>query len=135
MREGFARDELADMERTLSYSVYCNGCGFDLRHQTYVGRCPECNGEYNARPTSMKGILNVGELKLPFVDGFLAVICLGFGGMWLAANLNPVNDWLVMLASLVILLGLGLARRVWVDAHRFFRLRHVFTRIEHDDDA
>ncbi len=131
----YQRDEVADMERTLSYSVYCGGCGFNLRYQTYVGRCPECNGEYNARPTSMRGILNPAELKLPLVDGLLAVICLVFGGSWLGANLNPVNDWVVVLASLVLLLGLGLGRRVWVETGRYLRLRHVFHRAGSDEDA
>lgn len=131
----YQRDELADLERTLSYSVYCDGCGFNLRYQTYVGRCPECNGEYNARPTSMLGILNPSELRLPLVDGLLAVICLGFGGSWLAANLNPVNDWIVVGASLIILLGLGLAKRVWVETSRYLRLRHVFYRVDSDNDG
>ena len=59
-------DRLADemyLDRRIAHSVYCGECGYNLRTLPYAGRCPECGGEYNARPLIMKGIFNHEKIK------------------------------------------------------------------------
>ena len=79
---------LDDLVRTLSHSVFCDRCGYNLRCLRYVGRCPECGNAYNARPLKLKGIYHAFDLKLPVLDIFVAIISVGIGVVMIVRSLD-----------------------------------------------
>jgi hypothetical protein len=72
-------DRIADdifKDRLITGSVYCGRCGYNLRTRPYIDRCPECGGEYNARPLVMRGIFTAYDVAFPFEEIFVALICI-----------------------------------------------------------
>jgi len=57
-------------DRIIPTSLYCDQCGYNLRHLPYVHACPECGNAYNARPLKMEGVFWGFGSYFPF--GYLA---------------------------------------------------------------
>lgn len=53
-------------DRRISSSTYCGRCGYNLRTLPYVGTCPECGSDYNARPLKWEGIFTAEQVRFPF---------------------------------------------------------------------
>ncbi len=71
-------ERLADesfKDRRIGGTVYCGGCGYNLKTLPYMYQCPECGQEYNARPLVMKGIFLPLNISPPFVDMAAVVLC------------------------------------------------------------
>ena len=71
-------ERLADdayKERRIGGTIYCGGCGYNLKTLPYLYQCPECGQEYNARPLVMKGIFLPQITSPPFVDMAAVVFC------------------------------------------------------------
>ena len=123
-----------ETDRTLTYSVYCERCGYNLRHAPYVGVCPECGGGYNARPLAMKGIFTPGTVRFPSLDIFLSIVCMVLGAVLIADGIDPVQDWLLIIGGIFAVLGLKLMASIYRDARRYFRMRRVMRQIEAEED-
>ena len=125
---------LDELERTLSYSVFCDRCGYNLRRLPYVGQCPECANAYNARPLKLKGIYSAFDLKFPLLDIFVALACVGIGVAMIVGSLNPLFRWGLIGGSTFVLLGLAFAPTVYRDAARYLRFRSIVRRAEFEED-
>ena len=127
---------LDELERTLSRSVFCDRCGYNLRRLPYVGRCPECGNAYNARPLRLKGIYHAFDRKFPLLDIFVAIACVATGVVMIVRSLNPVSRWGLIGGSAFVLLGLAFAATAYGDATRYLRFRGIMRRaeIEEEDD-
>ncbi len=71
--EKLAEDSFKD--RRIGGTIYCGGCGYNLKTLPYLYQCPECGQEYNARPLVMKGIFLPQNTSPPFVDMAAVVFC------------------------------------------------------------
>lgn len=127
---------LDELERTLSYSVFCDGCGYNLRGLRYVGQCPECANAYNARPLKLEGIYHAFDLKFPMWDMIVTLACAGMGGVTIVGSLNPMVSWGLVSGSAFVLLALAFAPTVYGDATRYLRFRGIIRRaaLEEEDD-
>jgi hypothetical protein len=78
----FSQDEVerlmdqADPGRGIDTSLYCAGCGYNLRGLPHNGTCPECGGRYNTRSHLMKGIFLPHRLSFPVGDFAATVLSL-----------------------------------------------------------
>ncbi|MFH0980076.1 MAG: hypothetical protein V2A79_00870 [Planctomycetota bacterium] len=101
-------------ERRLGHSVFCGNCGYNLRTLPYIGRCPECGNEYNARPAVRKGIYVSTEVWFPGVELLCTVFFLGWAGVWLSTGFKPVVPWQVTFGSVFLIVG-------GISAYLFYR--------------
>ena len=127
-----AEDILAD--RVIVWNVYCGRCGYNLRTLPYAGRCPECGGDYNARPLKMQGIFDARLVVLPASDIFAAILTLGLGVMLILSGIRPMAEWRLFWGAVSIVLGVFFARSSWIRTARFFHFRGIARRIEMDED-
>ena len=127
-----AEDILAD--RIIVGNVYCGRCGYNLRMLPYMGRCPECGGEYNARPLRMQGIFDARLVVLPASDIFAAILTLGLGATLILSGIRPMVEWRLFWGAVSMVLGVFFARSSWVCMARFFYFRRIARRIEMDED-
>ena len=123
-----------DVDRTIMQSVFCSRCGYNLRYGKYVGRCTECGHPYNARPLVMKGIFSPQDLRFPLSDIVLALSCPVLGAWIIRGAVNPVNDWLLILGSALVLVGLFYVRSACRDLSRFVRFARIRRRIEAEEE-
>lgn len=122
-------------ERRIRHSVHCGQCGYNLRMLPYVGRCPECANEYNARPAVRQGIYVAGELAFPVVELAAAAFFMGWGIAWVVGGVRPLNPGsLVMGAFFAIIGAIALVLFVRRTA-RYIHFRRVASHIHHQDDA
>ena len=71
-------ERLADemyKDRRITGPVYCGVCGYCLRTLPYRYRCPECGGDYNARPLKLTGIFTPHETQIPFREMGASIVC------------------------------------------------------------
>ena len=123
-----AEDILAD--RVIVGNVYCSRCGYNLRTLSFTGRCPECGGEYNARPLKMDGIFDVRLVEFPAGDVFAAIFTLGLGGWLTLTGIVPLAQWSLFFGLVFLVMGGFFARSAWTRTARFFFCRGVIRRIE-----
>ncbi len=121
-------------ERQISHSVYCSRCGYNLRMLPYIGRCPECGNEYNARPAVRNGIYVSTDLSFPSVELICVVFFLGWAGLWLITGVRPVIPWKVTFGAAFLLAGVISGylffQRLWRYLHFLWVARHI----EYDED-
>ncbi|HUU84893.1 MAG TPA: hypothetical protein VM243_15445, partial [Phycisphaerae bacterium] len=89
--ERLAEDILAD--RVIIGNTYCGRCGYNLRTRPYSGRCPECGGQYNARPLRMQGVFDARLVVFPASDIFAALFTLGLGAWMILSGIQPMSEW------------------------------------------
>jgi len=130
--ERLADDILND--RVISTDLFCAECGYNLRTLRYLGRCPECGSEYNARHLWMKGIFTAGMLRFPAAEYAGGLATLAISAALIASGLRPPSQW--MLAFGLAFLGMGglYARAAWRGTARYLHFWTVARRIEADDD-
>jgi len=125
---------LDELERFLSYSVFCDRCGYNLRQLPYVGQCPECANAYNARPLMLKGIYSAFDLKFPWLDMLAGLIAVAIGVVLLLNSLTPASRWGLIGGSTFVLLGVAFAPGVYRDATRYVRFRRIIRRARFEED-
>lgn len=126
--------EQADSGRTLSHSVYCDHCGYNLRYQVYVGRCPECGHGYNARSLVMQGIFTPQKVEFPLADGLLSIIMLSIGLSLLGYGIAPVQDWMLFGGAVFSAVGSAYLLSAWRKLRRFMRFYRVLRRIQDGEE-
>ncbi len=128
-----AEDILSD--RYISTDLHCANCGYNLRTLTYVGRCPECGSEYNARKLWSEGVFTAGMLEFPSGDWLAAAITLGIAGVLLASGLSPVVEWRLMFAIGLGILAALYVRSAWKRTARYLHFRAIAKRIEESEEG
>ena len=81
------------IERTITENVYCAQCGYNLRTLFWIGRCPECNSEYNSRPLHMKGIYTEQAAAFPWGVVLCLILCWGFVLVLFPYGFRPTDEW------------------------------------------
>lgn len=125
---------LDELERTLSYSVFCDRCGYNLRRLPYVGQCPECGNAYNARPLKLKGIYHAFDLKFPLSDIIVAIGCVSLGVVMIYRSLDSPVGWRIISGSTLVLVGSLFTSTAYADATRYLRFRRIVRRAELDEE-
>lgn len=124
-----------EQDRGITRGLHCAGCGYSLRTRPTVGRCPECGGEYDARPLGRRGILQPQDIRFPF-DNYALGMGTGAGGLLLLSVTVYGGERWCLWASIPLLLFapffLLLAVRQTI---RRRRLRALIRAAESDDDA
>ena len=112
-------ERLADdayKERRIGGTVYCGGCGYNLKTLPYLYQCPECGQEYNARPLIMKGIFLPLNITPPFADMAAVVFC-GPIAFFLIDGatqpFEPAGFTLGVLAAILTVVYFGICIRRW----------------------
>ena len=126
--------DAVDADRTISKSVYCGECGYNLRYRKFIDRCPECGNRYNARPGVMKGILTSDDASFPGSHLALILACLIMGIWVLSHAFTPVNDWLIIIGGGLTLVALRSALSIYGDLKRYVRYARIRRRIERDQE-
>lgn len=85
-------------DRRITSATYCGVCGYNLRTLPYVYNCPECGGEYNARPLVMKGIFLPVEGLVPASETWAVLVWAGIGYAVYALSEKPIEQavWMVI---------------------------------------
>jgi len=125
---------LDELERFLSYSVFCDRCGYNLRQLPYVGQCPECANHYNARPLKLQGIYSAFDLKFPWLDMMAGLISLGIGMVVLVESLRSGSRWGLISGLTFTVLGLAIAPGVYREVTRYVQFRGIIRRAQLEDD-
>ena len=121
-------------ERRIHHSVHCGQCGYNLRMLPYLGKCPECGNEYNARPTVRQGIYVPGELIFPLVELAAAAFFLGWGAAWIAGAVRPLDPGPLVMGVCSALVG-GIALVLFIRrVARFIHFRRVAAYIQHHEE-
>jgi hypothetical protein len=121
-----------DPERYMHLSAYCGRCGYNLRYQSYVGRCSECGNAYNARPTVRSGIFDQTAARWPGAEFVVLVMSLGGAVFFLLGAIDPPN-WYRLGAAVGCLMVAALSIRSIARCLGAIRLhRQVVARIEED---
>ena len=123
-----AEDILAD--RIIVGNVYCGRCGYNLRALPYIGRCPECGSDYNARPLRMQGIFDSRLVVFPAGDIFTAIMTMGFGGWLFLTGIRPLAQWKLFFGLVFLVMCGFFVRSSWTRTARFFYFRNIARRIE-----
>ncbi len=123
-----------DPDRTITYSVFCERCGYNLHYSTYVGRCNECGNPYNARPLMMKGIFSPHTLRFPLSDMLLAILCLGIAFVMIRAGINPVSPWRLVFGGVFGLFGILYVRLSARLRSHFIRFSRVLRRVRDEEE-
>ena len=130
--ERLAEDILAD--RVIVGNLYCDRCGYNLRTLPYAGRCPECGGEYNARPLKMHGIFDARLVVFPASDIFAAILTLGLGAWLILTGIRPMAQWHLFFGATSLVMGGFFVRSAWTRTARFFYFRGIARRIERGEE-
>lgn len=121
-------------DRTITTSVYCGKCGYNLRTLPYVYRCPECGQKFNARPRTMRGIYAPQTVDIPFGDaasaGFcaLAVLVTAWGAF------DPLDLWRVGFAVVFAVFTFIFLSRTYDRFLVLLNARRIAKRIAMDDE-
>jgi hypothetical protein len=91
-------------ERRIGHSVHCGVCGYRLQYLPYIGQCPECGGEYDARALSMRGIFLSSAPEFPLGHLFATVVMAATAGALIGRFLNPFQSGPIFLG---LLMGAG----------------------------
>ncbi|MEK6676265.1 MAG: hypothetical protein AABZ47_11510 [Planctomycetota bacterium] len=142
-------------DNSISMSLHCGCCGYNLRTLPYVYQCPECGREYSARPDRMHGIFFPDQAKFPFLDPFAslvstgsALILFGFGSAWGLMSPAPVvpigapptatppppqpSAILMTMGAVFVMLAIIYAVRAWRRLFLFYRGRKIISRMHAD---
>ena len=112
--------------------LHCARCGYNLRTLPYLGRCPECGGNYNARPLRMDGIFTAQMLVFPTGDVVSAVFTCGLAAALIPGGVGSQDEWRLFCGLICIVMGSFFVRSAWRRAARYFRFRARARRIESD---
>ncbi len=63
------------IESSITESLYCERCGYNLRTLPTVGICPECGGRYSTDKLPPRGILLPEDQHFPLQDAVTAALC------------------------------------------------------------
>jgi len=128
-------ERLADdayKERRIGGTVYCGGCGYNLKTLPYMYQCPECGQEYNARPLVMKGIFLPQSMSPPVVDMAAVVFC-GPIAFFLIDGatqpFEPAGFAMGILAAILTVVYFGICIRRWralIQSHVILRRIHRY---------
>ncbi len=121
-------------EQQLKYSVYCATCGYNLRHASYVGRCPECGSDYNARPLKLENIFVEGALRFPSSEVFIGLFCTLIGGWLVPGAINPVSFLMLPIAVIMVLIGLAHLVTAYRRFIKYLRYRSILKRSQEEKD-
>ncbi len=120
-------------ERRISYSIYCGQCGYNLRTLRYIGRCPECGNEYNARPAVRQGVHVPGEVRFPSVELVCVLFFLGSALAFGTLGIRPLVPWMVTFGFLSLVVGVISACLFYQQLGRYLRFLWVERHLEDDD--
>jgi hypothetical protein len=110
--------------------AFCATCGYNLRTRSVVGRCPECGGEYDARPLGRRGILAPQDLRIPYGDYLRFVGCSAGGLLLLHEAIVGGSRWAYFPAIPVLVMGLLFLRHGVKRTVRFVRHRALLRQTE-----
>ena len=124
----------ADADRRIMSSLYCGGCGYNLRSLPFVYVCPECGNRYNARPLKMEGIFlpHTGLFPTGVIVSFLFSTVVAVA-MVTAAVKEQDPSWIAVGVPFAVL-SILFARRAFTQLGRWLRVRAVGKRIEREID-
>ena len=89
-------DRLADdidKDRTITGSIYCGNCGYNLRTLPYAYTCPECGKGYNARPLKMEGVFLPQDTYFPASDTAATLLCAAILFVFIRGSIKPVVEY------------------------------------------
>jgi len=121
-------------ERRIGHSIYCGECGYNLRTLSYLGRCPECGNEYNARPAVRKGIYIATEIKFPLVELVCVLFFLGWSVPWLIWGAMGFVPWMLTFGFAFLVAGSISAYLFYRRLGRFLHFCWVARNIRDEDD-
>ena len=119
---------------TIGHSLHCNKCGYNLHSLPYMGRCPECGQEYDAKATKMKGIFRDEEVELPIGDALGFLLFAVFTVCLIAASLRPFESGMLFIGLITAVLMLVFAARGYAKLETFLSFHRVARRIRKRDD-
>ncbi|MCP4589280.1 MAG: hypothetical protein GY842_00910 [bacterium] len=120
-------------ERHIGHSLHCGECGYNLRALAYVGRCPECGNEYNARPAVRSGIYVPSEVWFPFTELFCALFFLGGATGLLVGGILARAPWAMAFGAAYLGGGVIGAYLFYKRLRRYLRFFWVGRRLREDD--
>ncbi|UCG32339.1 MAG: hypothetical protein JSU68_11800 [Phycisphaerales bacterium] len=106
----------------LDWPALCATCGYRLQGLPKLGLCPECGGDYDARPNRMINVLSPYGGTLPWGDIWAAVICAVFTLLMVRSFLNSFSVIMVVLA---VLFASGAVSFGAVAAHKTKQYRYA----------
>jgi len=125
-------DEMLQGTR-LYHSVYCGRCGYNLRTLPYAGQCPECGGQYNARPLNMTGIFFAHYAQFPLFDVLASAVSLLFTAWIIGSSLTPFSPDQFYFGLVFGAVSVVYGARTLARISRFLRMRGIAKRIELDE--
>lgn len=120
--------------RGISSNLYCAECGYSLRALPYVGRCPECGSEYNARKLWKEGVFTAGMLTFPAGDVFAVMVLLGLVALFVAWGLQISNGGPLVVGLALLMIAAFYTPSVWKRLARYFRFRAIVRRMEAEEE-
>lgn len=121
-------------ERRIDHSVFCSECGYNLRTLPYAGRCPECGGEYNARPAIRKGIYVSTEVVFPTLELVSVLFFLGWGVPWMVTGAIHFVPWKLTFGAVFLAGGIVSAHLFYRRLMRYLHLSWVARNVADEDD-
>ena len=131
-------DRLADdidKERIILTSVYCGGCGYNLRTLPSTYRCPECGAEYSTRARKMKGIFNPNESEFPLRD---VLITIGSIAATFVLGVPAIRGRSIIglaVAAFFVAVAIISGRAAFDGFLRYQRVSGLLARIQRDEEA
>ncbi len=130
-------ERLADdtyKNRIILSSTYCGRCGYNLRTLPYVYTCPECGGQYNARPLKMQGIFLPQAVQVPAGDIAAALFCVAGALLFGVNGIISANVLRVVIAGVFVLLFIPFMWRAYGGLQKLFKTRAIARQIALDEE-
>ena len=124
----------AYLDRTITGTVYCGDCGYNLHTLPYLYVCPECGNKYDARPLSMKGIFAPHKVEIPFRDMIAALACGVSSFILVNGAFSPLDPFRLILGSVFAVFGLVFVWHAYVRFGQFVKGVVVMRRIEREQE-
>lgn len=137
---GLSTDDIDTLSRDvfsecyISHSIYCGECGYNLRMLCYIGHCPECGNEYDARPGARKGVFVSTETRFPTTELIYTVFFLFWTAAFGITGFSPIVLWKVVYAFAFLVVGVISAYLFYRQLGRYVHFLWVARNIKHDDD-
>lgn len=112
--------EEEDSSRTITETILCGSCGYQLKMLPKVGRCPECGGHYNVVRNTKEGIFTPQSAEFPMFD-LAASVASTWLLIWLFFGLLQSFDfWALMLMLTFAVLAPIFIKQAWRDLWRYW---------------